>query len=89
MERNDSKKSKKIGEHEPNELIIIYRILVSHADMFDDEKLVEFYRAASGNPHFFGAKVCLMDAQTVAKFDEEDLQLLTYLPFRDEFEHVT
>jgi hypothetical protein len=29
-----------------------------------------------------------MEEHTVAKFDEEDLQLLTYLPYRDEFENV-
>uniref|UniRef100_A0A914GXB0 Transcriptional adapter 2-alpha n=1 Tax=Globodera rostochiensis TaxID=31243 RepID=A0A914GXB0_GLORO len=52
-----------------------------------DEKLAELYASASCSPYFYNAKVPLTNPQTVAKFDEEDLQLLTYMPFRDEFEN--
>ncbi|KAL3111776.1 hypothetical protein niasHT_011063 [Heterodera trifolii] len=52
-----------------------------------DEKLAELYASSACSPYFYNAKVPLMKPQTVAKFDEEDLQLLTYLPFRDEFEN--
>ncbi|CAK5091514.1 unnamed protein product [Meloidogyne enterolobii] len=44
------------------------------------------YASSKYNPYFYNHPPHPMDAHTVAKFDEEDLQLLTYLPYRDEFE---
>lgn len=53
----------------------------------DEHQLAELYASASFNPYFYNFPPTPMDAHTVTKFDEEDLQLLTYLPFREEFEH--
>lgn len=75
-------------------LIYFYVLVLQHfirsvAQLLGDEhQLAELYASASFNPYFYNFPPTPMDAHTVTKFDEEDLQLLTYLPFREEFEHV-
>jgi hypothetical protein len=57
-------------------------------NILSSDQLVSLYASSSFNPYFYNNPPPPMDSHTVAKFDEEDLQLLTYLPFRDEFENV-
>ncbi|KAF7639531.1 hypothetical protein Mgra_00000860 [Meloidogyne graminicola] len=56
-------------------------------EFLSSEQLALLYASSKFSPYFYNYPIPLMDANTVAKFDEEDLQLLTYLPYRDEFEN--
>nr|CAD2140922.1 unnamed protein product [Meloidogyne enterolobii] len=55
-------------------------------EFLSPEQITLLYASSKYNPYFYNHPPHPMDAHTVAKFDEEDLQLLTYLPYRDEFE---
>lgn len=55
-------------------------------EFLSPEQITLLYASSKCNPYFYNFPPPQMDAHTVAKFDEEDLQLLTYLPYRDEFE---
>ena len=53
-----------------------------------DETLSELCAKVQGNPYFYNHTPPSVNQDRVMKFDDEDLQLVTYTPLRDEFENV-
>lgn len=49
-------------------------------------KLAELSASVGGNPYFYNHTPPIMSSAAISKFDPEDLQLVTYMPLRDEFE---
>lgn len=52
------------------------------------EEMIDYLREKYPESYFFAHRATKMSAEAIQKFDQEDLQLIGYMPYRDEFEHV-
>lgn len=46
-------------------------------------------RAKYPDSYFYTNRPNKMSREAIKKFDSEDLQLIGYMPYRDDFEHVS